>query len=360
MSSIATVILAGGKGERLRPLTEGCAKPAVAFGVEGALRLIDIPILTALEALSPNIFVLTQYQSPSIKNHIDLFYPFPSIEVVCGKASNLNFSGTADAVRKIADRLERTCADEILILPGDQVHDFNVRAFLNFARNKKANCALAATKAPRTEAARLGILKVDPMGRAECFVEKPTDQKVIERLVSPSGDLLGSMGIYYFKKRALLHLLKAHTGTDFGSELIPHQIQQGELFTFMHEGIWEDIGTIATFYKTSLDLVKAHAGTYIAPSARVTQSHIEGSLIGPAAHIGPGSRLIECVHLGSGVVGIDCHIRRAIIDINTKIGDGVTLINSSGKRSFENDLISVKEGIIVVKQGAHLPSGYSF
>lgn len=362
MDGVVSIILAGGKGTRLRPLTESIAKPAVSFG--GNFKLIDLSLLTSIEAHASRIFVLTQYKTESIERHIEANYHVSLIEVLCGERLRRPFNGTADAVRKVRDYLQKTSSAYFLILPGDHIHDFNVQAFMEFAKCKGAACTVAAIPVCRADAPRLGIMQINGEEQITRFVEKPQKPEEIEGLFSfekeqPGKPLLGSMGIYLFQRKALFDLLQEDSRSDFGKHLLPRQIEKGNTYCFIHEGHWEDIGTIETFYRSSIDLIKRAGASYIARSAHVHTSHIEGSILNEKTVVLPGSRLSASIILSHGTVGKDCVISGVIVDKNAHIGNDVVLKSCKSRPNFEDKHLCIRDGIIIVKRGARIPDGFT-
>jgi len=364
MNKVAAIILAGGKGTRLTPLTDALAKPAVPFA--GSNRLIDIPICSCLEAGVEEIFVLTQYRSESIEKHIQSAYPIcPQIQTLSSKQLGVTFEGTADAVRKVRAHIHQSASDYVLILAGDQIHDFDFSQFYSFAVAQNADLTVAAIPVSRSNAKRLGILQMNENRQVMRFVEKPKSDILLDQLTSPSPDLpelpyLGSMGIYLFKKEALLKLLEKDPREDFGKHLIPSQIKKAPTYCYVHTGFWEDIGTIGTFYKANIDLVKKAGKCLIDRSASASNALIKSSILGKNAKLHPGCHIKDSIIVGSNVtLGKNCRIEKAIIDENAFIGHGVILTNQNQLENYEDKNVCIREGIIVVKRGARLPSGYT-
>jgi glucose-1-phosphate adenylyltransferase len=364
MDRVSAIILAGGKGTRLMPLTDTQAKPAVPFA--GTSRLIDIPICACLETGVSEIFVLTQYRSESIEKHLKRTYPIcPQIRTISSKELGVTFEGTADAVRKIRSHVYKSTSDYILILAGDQIHDFDFAQFYSFSVTQNADLAIAAIPVCRSSAKRLGVLQMDENRRIVRFAEKPKSDILLDQLVSPSPDLpelpyLGSMGIYLFKKEALLNLLDKDPREDFGKHLIPSQIKKSPSYCYVHTGYWEDIGTIGTFYKANIDLVKKAGKCLIDRSANIKNALIKGSILGKNAALSSGCQIKDSIIVGPNVtLGKNCKIEKTIIDENAFIGHGVILTNQNQLENYEDKNICIRDGIIVVKRGAKLPNGYT-
>jgi len=365
LEDVTSIILAGGKGTRLKPLTDELAKPAVSFA--GSCKLIDIPILASLEAHIPHILILTQYKSESIEHHVRGAYPIcPQIQTLSAKELGCAFEGTADAIRQIRNKLANSSSEYFLILSGDQIHDFDIPAFVAFAKKNQADCAIASVPVSRADAPRLGILQMDLNGKITQFVEKPKSKKKLDTLTSPSPDMLdkpylGSMGIYLFRKKALLSLLEKDLREDFGKHLIPTQIKRSPTYCYVHKGEWEDIGTIATFYKANLDLVKKAGKCLIDKTAIAEGSLVTHSILGEKANLKPGSNISHSIIVGSNVtIGNNCTVKKTIIDKNAFIGHGVILTNSGNLEHYDDigQGICIRDGIIIVKKGARLPDGF--
>jgi len=397
MERVASVILAGGKGTRLFPLTNTIAKPAVTFG--GRLKLIDIPISYSLNANINDIFVITQYKSATIQKHIEGTYgDKKSIQILSpDRKAGIVYEGTADAVRKNLDVLRKSPHRYFLILSGDQIYDFDYNEFMQYAKSKNASCVIACLPCTKKDAKRLGIMQIDEENRITNFVEKPQDQKVINSLVRPNMEnepkpLLGSMGIYLFERKALFALLEKDTREDFGKHLIPNQILDGNTYSFTHHGYWEDIGTIATFYEANLALTRPSSPlktpvaytTHRLPPPRIIASKLENSIVcegvnleadeifnsilGAGSVIKKGTKIHNSILLGgdsaeatlsSPFIGENCTIDKAIIDKNVVIGNGVTLTNKYKFSKYDSDSICIRDGIIIVKNGARIPDGFS-
>lgn len=364
MDKVAAIILAGGKGTRLMPLTDALAKPAVPFA--GSNRLIDIPICSCLDAGVGEIFVLTQYRSESIEKHIKAAYPIcPQIQTLSSKQLGVTFEGTADAVRKVRMQIYKSPSDYVLILAGDQIHDFDFKEFYSFAVSQGGDLTIAALPVSRSSAKRLGILQMDANRQVVRFAEKPKSDILLDELTSPCPDMpelpyLGSMGIYLFKKEALLNLLDKDSREDFGKHLIPSQIKKSPTYCYVHTGFWEDIGTIGTFYKANIDLVKKAGKCLIDRSVNAKNALIKGSILGKNAQLKPGCQLKDTIIVGPNVtLGKNCKIEKAIIDENAFIGHGVILTNQNQLENYEDKNVCIREGIIVVKRGARLPNGYT-
>lgn len=271
MNSVLTIILGGGKGTRLYPLTKNRAKPAVPFGAK--YRLVDIPISNSINAGFKKIYVLTQFNSASLHLHLGNTYIFDSftrgfVEILAAEQSFDSagwYEGTADAVRKNMHHFVNQRPDHYLILSGDQLYRMDLLDFFKKHLDSKADITIAATPVTREDATGFGIMKVDAKGRITEFVEKPGMDKNIDHLKIPDNlhpdkrmqadgrEYLGSMGIYFFKADVMEKAL-ANDHTDFGHEIIPMLIEKSKVQSYIYTGFWEDIGTIKNFYETNINL----------------------------------------------------------------------------------------------------------
>ncbi len=271
MQSVLTIILGGGKGTRLYPLTRSRAKPAVPFGAK--YRLVDIPISNSINAGFKKIYVLTQFNSASLHLHLGNTYIFDAftrgfVEILAAEQSFDKagwYEGTADAVRKNMHHFSSQNPDHYLILSGDQLYRMDMQEFMKKHLDSKADITIATTPVSREDASGFGIMRVDGKGRVTEFIEKPEISRDIEHLkiphdLHPSKEMqsagreyLGSMGIYFFKAEVLERALD-NDFTDFGHEIIPFLIEKCKVQSHIYTGFWEDIGTIKNFYETNIDL----------------------------------------------------------------------------------------------------------
>lgn len=415
---VATVVLAGGQGTRLFPLTLHHCKPAVFFG--GNYRLIDIPISNSLNSDMRHIFVIAQYLSSELQHHLSQTYQFDPFhpgsldfltptELENGEKNW--FEGTADAIRKTMHILLKSSADYFLVLSGDQLYNINFEKMLAYAIEKEADLTIATLPVKKQEAKRLGLLKIDSQSKIVDFVEKPQEDERLNSLKLDSGfhktwnlpkpqedTYLGSMGIYIFKRNVLATLLVEDGRADFGKHLIPFQIQRGRSFAFVYNGYWEDIGTVRSFYEANLALTNNQLGlntydetkpifsrTSYLPGPRIKNSRIVNSIIcdGSIVHakeithsvIGLRSHIQNHTVIRNSIfapnhsyyrpshqerlpesfgVGQNCLIENAIIDEHVLIGDHVKLINQQNLQTYDGDGIYIRDGIIIVTAGTHL------
>lgn len=416
---VTSIILAGGQGKRLNPLTESRSKPAVPIG--GKFRLIDIPISNCLHSGIRTIWVLTQFASESLHRHIFQTYRmdkfsggFVSVLAASQTMDNKGwYQGTADAVRKnMANFIQ--AGETILLLSGDHLYRMDFEAFINFHNANKADITLGVVPVERDKVRELGILKMDSDHRVTDFVEKPTEDVIIDEFVIPS-DLkdfkqtssgpkkthVGSMGIYIFNKQVLFDLLNKYSYDDFGKQIIPAAIPDYRVFAYPFEGYWEDIGTIKAFFDAHIDLTKPKppfnfydqdkpifTNARYLPAAKITGSVINSSIIcegcmiqdasisdsvvGVRAIINSGSVLSRVVFMGADSYDIDtdkpvkmgigknCIIKNAILDKDVRIGNNVQLVNNENIVNGIKDGVHVRDGIIVVPKGTHVPDGFVF
>jgi len=421
MDKVASVILAGGQGTRLYPLTQTRCKPAVCFG--GRYRLIDIPISNSLNAQIHRIFVISQYFASSLHQHILETYQLDyfrqsKIQMLCPEETPYRkvwFEGTADAVRQNLEHLEAADVEYFLILSGDQLYNMNFTDMVQFAKKEDADMVIASIPVEEKEAKRMGLLKIDASCRGLEFHEKPSDPKILQRFALPPEFLnghkilnptathyLGSMGIYIFKRKALFDLLKEQ-GDDFGRELIPIQFKKGKISAYVYKGYWEDIGTISSYYHANLALThqKHCLNTYdkynpifthphnlpsplikdtvvtqsiISQGSVIEASEISHSIIGIRISINKGTVIRNSIILGTlfnepdlqhptnipgeCTIGENCRIENTILDEHTSIGNNVQLVNKNQLEKFDGDGIFIRDGIIIVTSGTRVPDGF--
>ena len=429
MSSVVCIILGGGEGTRLFPLTQSRCKPALIFG--GRYRLIDVPISNSLTSGISKIFVLTQFLARSLHRHIfhtyrqDAFFP-GSIEVLSAEqrpGRSEWFRGTADAVRQNAEYLLETPAEFFLILSGDQLYRMDFQKLMRCTEQPDVDVWVSTLAVDEKEAPRMGIMKVNEDRHIVDFCEKPKSKEALEKMRTASPTLakmglsteggkafLGSMGIYLFRRKALFDLLKNNPGHDFGKHLIPDQVKKGRIAAFVHDGYWEDIGTVESFYNANLALNRPSPPFSCHDELRpiyTTSSHLPGprfgnglinssticegsvidakeisnSIVGQRSVIGRGTVIRDSYVIGndfyhpplhsatkapltnlpsSPTIGENCVIQRAIIDKNVCIGNNVRLVNTQNLSTCDKDPVYVRDGIIVVSQGSVIPEGFTF
>lgn len=417
MRSVIAVILGGGRGERLQPLTDSRAKPAVP--IAGKYRLVDVPISNCLHAGIERMYVLTQYQSASLNRHVTLTYRFDAfsaghVTVLAaeqtpeGSYAQDWYAGTADAVRKQLHRLHAKPDDQVLILSGDQVYTMDLARLVYRHRAMGADVTIAATRCTREDARRFGVMRVDSDGWIQGFAEKPQEAAVLDAFVVPDplDELthLASMGIYVFQASVLERLLADDDREDFGKHILPSCVGRERLAVYPFVGYWEDVGTIESFHRVALELTDSvpafnlfnedrpiYTRARFLPPAKIGRARIDRCLLAEGAIIGddteivqsvigirtvisPGCTLRRVVAAGAGTYALEDHLggdtplgigpgstlHNVIIDRDARIGRGVRLVNERGLREYSDDYIVVRDGIIVVAARGVVPDGYTF
>lgn len=418
---ILSVILGGGSGTRLYPLTASRSKPAVPLA--GKYRLVDIPISNCLNSGIGRMFVLTMYNSASLNRHIKNTYHFSPfsrafVDILAAEQTPDNptwYQGTADAVRQGLRHIAPFDSDYVLILSGDQLYQMDFVALLENHKELGADISVATIPVNEKDASDFGILKKDSKGLISAFTEKPK-KDMLAGWESDTGEdmkkqgkiYLASMGIYLFNRKLLFDMLNnVHKdSTDFGKEIIPDSIKNYKIASYQYEGYWTDIGNIHSFFEANIDLTKdlpqfnlfdneqtiytrarmlppaKVSGTtlekaLIAEGSIVNASRIESSVIGIRSRVGHGSTVINCYMMGNdyyetladiegaqkmGVpmlgIGNNCHIQNAIIDKNCRVGDDVHINGGPHIENMDHALYTIKDGIVVVKKGAIIPKGF--
>ena len=410
------IILGGGQGNRLFPLTATRSKPAVPIG--GKYRLIDVPISGCLHAEIRRIFVLTQFNSASLNRHISNTYHLDRfsggfVEILAAEQTpdNLHwYQGTADAVRQAVRHIERHEAAYYLILAGDHLYRMDYNELIAAHKSTGADITIAAQPVDPATATQMGIFRFDMAGRIVAFEEKPKPDRLnaIARSI-PAGatfashsdeqPFMASMGVYVFSRRVMLEMLEREPGHDFGRELIPGALDAYRVQPFLFRDFWVDVGTIESFYEANVMLGRPQAPfrfwdltrpiyTHLRhlPGSRLIDCHvhnstfadgsfldrcvIHGSVIGLRTSIHSGTRVTNSVLLGAdfyedgppdGVpalgLGRDVVLERTIVDKNARIGDGVRLVNELGVQQADGDGYCIRGGIIIVPKGEIIPPG---
>lgn len=421
--NIASIILAGGRGTRLYPLTINHSKPAVSYG--GRYKLIDIPISNSLNSNIRQIFVIAQYLTTELGHHLSQTYQFDNffpgrLDLITPEekpnGERIFFDGTADAIRKNIDKIMEFPVDYFLILAGDQLYNIDFQKMFNFAKNKDADLTIASLPVCEEDAKRLGLLKINKDSYITNFYEKPQDKNILDSFrledsfyercrVLKKEPFLGSMGIYIFKRDALKKLLFEDLREDFGKHLIPTQLTKGKAAAFVYDGYWEDIGTIKSFYDANIALATSSSGlktydeknpiftsAHHLPGAKIKSTKIEhsiicegciieakeitNSMIGLRSRIGSNTIIKNSVLLGNSSytapsqqidllpetfeIGENCIIENAIIDEHVKIGKNVKLINKNNLSTYDSENIYVRDNIIIITSGAHIKDGFEF
>ena len=328
---VLAVILGGGRGTRLWPLTKFRAKPAVP--IAGKYRLIDIPVSNCLNSGVHQISILTQFNSVSLHRHIARTYHFDSfhpgwVQVLAAEqtfSSDDWYQGTADAVRKQLFEIRVTGARDILVLAGDHLYRMDYGGLLDFHRAEAADVTVAVQPVAAGEASRFGILKLGADGRIRSFVEKPQTAGALQGYISrddPERPYVGSMGIYVFRAEVLFDILGGPF-TDFGGDVIPAAIQSHRVFGFPFHGYWADIGTIRAFYDANLALAQ--------PEPLFAFNDPSGPVFTRARFL-PGSRIydvkLDRVLLADGCVVQGAEIRNSVIGLRSLVGDDVVICDT--------------------------------
>jgi glucose-1-phosphate adenylyltransferase len=420
-TSVIAVILGGGAGSRLYPLTSTRSKPAVPIG--GKYRLVDIPISNCINSNINRMFVLTQYNSASLNKHIKNAYQFSAfssgfVDILAAEQTPDSlgwFQGTADAVRQSLKHIQNNDFDYVLILSGDQLYQMDFREMFENHIAKGADISIATIPVADREAPEFGILKANDENLITSFIEKPA-KELLPLWESDTGDemqamgrkYLASMGIYIFNRKLLFDelLVDKKDATDFGKEIIPDSISSKKVVSFQYDGYWTDIGNIYSFYEANLalsleippfnlfDNTRAiFSRARMLPPMKIGNTHVEhsilaegsiidasrivSSVIGIRTRIGKGTEVISSYIMGSDYyetipemahslernipklgIGENCKIENAIIDKDCRIGDNVSITGGPHLADTDHSLYTVKDGIVVVKKRAVIPDGF--
>lgn len=411
------IILGGGQGSRLAPLTENRSKPAVP--IAGKYRLVDIPISNCLNSEIDRIFVLTQFNSASLNKHIKNTYAFGNfsdsfVDILAAEQTPDNkswFQGTADAVRQCMHHFVNYDFEYALILSGDQLYQMDFNEMIDAHIKSGAEITLATLPVVAKEAPEFGILKADSDNIIQEFIEKPAAELLPDWVSDVSEEMkregkiyLASMGIYVFNRNLLIELMNNQETQDFGKEIIPQSIRTHKVLSYQYEGYWTDIGNIESFYEANLGLTDdipkfnlfdraktVYTHTRLLPPSKISgttlentiisegciihASRIEHSVIGIRARIGKGTTIANSYVMGNDyyqkleeisdgnnakVLGIGqrCYLNYCIVDKNVHIGNDVRVNGGKHLPDSNNELYSVKDGIVVIKKGAVLPHGF--
>ena len=397
---VLAILLCGGRGTRLDPLTRSETKPAVLVG--GKYRLIDFTLSNCINSDITCIFVLTQFLSVSLHDHIQRTYQFDIfssgfVRILAAEQTQTSahwYLGTADAVRRQIAHLLSQDAQDVLIMSGDHLYRMDYSELIGSHRERQADVSLAVLPVSAADVQRFGILKTTDEGRVVAFQEKPQQTEAQGSLVSRHGDArpyLASMGVYVFRMEVLSHLLEACGGDDFGRHIIPAAIDTMRVYAFPFEGYWEDIGTISSFYEANLALtwpdppldlydpdhplyVRSHnmppsridgcrmERVVVGDGCRLYDADIEECVIGSRSVVRPGARLRRVVMMGADTyetedqkaenhrlrrphvgIGHDTQIERAVIDQNARIGQGVTIRSHEGEADQDGEYYAIRD-----------------
>jgi glucose-1-phosphate adenylyltransferase len=416
-SDTLAVVLGGGQGTRLFPLTATRSKPAVPIG--GKYRLIDVPVSRCLHADIRRIFVLTQFNSASLNRHINNTYRLDRfsggfVEILAAEQTPDNpnwYQGTADAVRQAVRHISQHEANHYLILAGDHLYKMDYSELMRAHKETNADITIAAQPVDVETATQMGIFRFDTGGQIVAFEEKPNTERLgrIERSIPPDATFaahtdeqpfMASMGIYVFTRRVILELLETNPGHDFGRELIPAALTHYRVKPYLYRGYWADVGTIESFYEANVMLGRPAAPfrfwdpnypiyTHLRhlPGSRLTDCTVRNSIVvdgcyldrcrideavvGLRSQIRSGARITRSVLLGDdfyededpppGVpklgIGHNVVLERVIVDKNARIGDGARLVNEANVDHADGDGYYVRGGIIVVPKGGIIAPG---
>ena len=413
------IVLGGGAGTRLFPLTKDRAKPAVPLG--GKYRLVDIPISNCLNSGLRSIYVLTQFNSLSLHRHIQASYKFDNfsrsfIDILAAQQTPEGsqwYQGTADAVRQNMRYFLEGPFDYFLILSGDQLYRMDFRALLHQHIRSGVDITLATKPVGREQVTEFGIMQSGADRRITRFVEKPKDPSILEEM-KMSRELMvevgsgkekelfqASMGIYLFNRDVLIECLRNDLA-DFGKHIIPQSIERYNVRAYIFQGYWEDIGTVRAFYEANLDLTDivpeysffdANAPIYTHPrflpgskvngailrqaiisdGCIISDAHLERCVIGVRSIIQSGATIRDSIVMGADYfeqdrhvdekqpaigIGRNCVIDRAIIDKNARIADGVVITPEGKPADFDGDNYFIRDGIVIVPKNAVIPAGF--
>jgi glucose-1-phosphate adenylyltransferase len=419
MRNVITVALGGGAGTRLYPLTQLRSKPAVPFG--GKYRIIDVPLSNCLNSGLNRIYLLTQYNSASLNQHVSATYRFSQfsrgfVNVLAAEQTPGNerwFQGTADAVRQVMGHLETHGFERVLIISGDQLYQMDFQDLLAAHDASGAEITVATTPVRAEDAPGFGIMQTGGAGRIERFVEKPPADQ-LAGLESDAGDdmrrdgrvYLASMGIYVFEREVLFELLRKHAElVDFGRDVIPFAISRHAVHSYPFTGYWTDIGTIASFYEANLAMTRRDPPLVLTDAERPVFTHarnlppselwdaqldhcvvsagviLDGcrarnSVIGVRSVVRPGADIDSCVLMGADYhesesaraaalasgrplvgIGPGTRLSRAIVDKNARIGRDCLIQGTADRPDAEGEHHVIRDGIIVIRKNAMIPDG---
>lgn len=416
MNDVMAVVLGGGRGSRLFPLTQFRSKPAVPIGA--SYRLIDVAVSNCIHADLRRIFVITQYQSESLNRHVANTYKFDAfasgfIDLLAAEQTDSRdgdwFRGTADAVRKCMKHIGRESWSSIAILSGDQLYRMDLREMIKVHQESNAAVTVAMKAVSEELTSGFGIMKVDGSGRVIHFDEKPPRERLSGLASSVPGRAgpayLASMGIYVFARKAIEAALAEGDHIDFGKHVLPALLDRARVQAYFYDGYWEDVGTVRSYFDANLALTRSDPEfnfyhprfpiytqrPFLAPSrfhdCRVVdalvadgcvldRADIETAVIGVRSRIARGARVRHSLVLGADEyqtvlegdpvaagfgpplgIGEDSWIENAIIDKNARVGKNVSIRNRRGLVDHDGDGFFVRDGIVIVPKGASIADG---
>lgn len=418
MDNVLAVVLGGGRGTRLYPLTKFRSKPAVP--IAGKYRLIDIPLSNCINSGLSRIYVLTQFNSASLHRHIRATYNFDVfhrgfVEILAAQQTLTRsdwYQGTADAVRQNLAYIDREDVDYVLILSGDQLYRMDYRELITAHEKTGADVTIAALPVAKSAASSLGIMRIDEHGQVLGFLEKPkteeelkymqTDPEWLSQfgLQAEGREYLANMGIYLFSRKTLIDVLEKTDYRDFGKEVFPASIRSRRVFVYLFDGYWEDIGTIGAFFEANISLTQPNAPFSLEhpnapiytrarflPPSRIEMATVQASLVADGCIIGSGSVIENSIIGLRSIVGRNCVIRNsiimgndyydldetkdgkpplmigensyienAIVDKNCRIGKSVRIVNTVGLTEMpENHFCMIRDGVVVIPKETILP-----
>jgi glucose-1-phosphate adenylyltransferase len=419
MNDVLAIILGGGRGARLFPLTARRSKPAVPIG--GKYRLIDIPISSCLHSEIRRIFVLTQFNSASLNRHTGQSYRMDSfsrgfVEILAAEQTSESsnwFQGTAEAVRQARRHFEREDADYYLILAGDHLYRMNYAEMLESHIDRDADITIAAQPVDEDDATQMGIFRFDRSGQIAAFEEKPSKERLAEIGPSvpagavftghnPDKPYVASMGIYVFSRQVLMDVLD-EPGIDFGREVIPAALPRYRVSPYLHRGYWADVGTVESYYEANIALTRPDPPfqfydprrpiftrprflpatrlcsstlneAMVGEGCSIDRATIEQSVIGLRSIIRPGTRISRSLVIGADLyetddmarlrssvprmgIGRNAVLDRVIVDKNARIGDDVRLVNEGNIQEADGPSYYIRSGIIIIPKEAVVPAG---
>jgi glucose-1-phosphate adenylyltransferase len=414
MNDVLTLVLGGGRGTRMFPLTHHRAKPAVPIG--GKYRLIDIPLSNCLHAGLKRIYVLTQFNSASLNRHVSQTYRLDLfsggfVEILAAEQTPEGeqwFQGTADAVRRAARHFRDVETEYYLILSGDHVYRMDFAELIDSHIERGADITIAAQPVTSDDATGMGIFRFDAGGQVIGFEEKPTAERLAEMgssapaqspagLLTPDRPFVASMGIYVFSRDVLHDVLASDRAVDFGREILPHALHTHRVHAYLYRGFWADVGTVNAFYDVNLMLTRRGAPfnffhptrpiytrqrflpaarlhackvdeSLVAEGAYLDTCEVQQSVVGVRASIQRGARVTRSILLGADIyeeqfgelplgVGRDAVLDRVIVDKNARIGEGARLVNERGIQDADGDGYYIRGGIIIVPKGGVVKPG---
>jgi glucose-1-phosphate adenylyltransferase len=416
-SDTLAIILGGGVGTRLFPLTATRSKPAVPIG--GKYRLIDVPISGCLHADIRRIYVLTQFNSASLNRHISNTYRLDRfsggfVEILAAEQTPDNpnwYQGTADAVRQAARHFAQHNADYYLILAGDHLYRMDYCELVDAHKAQHADITIAAQPVDPDTATQMGIFRFERDGQIVAFEEKPKAARLTEigRSIPPGATFaqhsdeqpfMASMGVYVFSRKILLDMLERESGLDFGRELIPGALGKYNVKPYLYRGYWADVGTIESFYDANVMLGRPRApfrfwdavrpiythlrhlpgsrltdcqvrDSIVADGCYIDRCQVDKSIVGIRSHIKSGAKITSSVLLGADFyedggqpagtpslgIGRDVVLNRVIVDKNARIGDGARLVNEKNVEEADGDSYYIRHGIIIVPKSGVIAPG---